>query len=202
MRRENVYMRLSEIKIPTDFENSNPNENKYEKCKKYYKETGNQDRYIVVDENNVLVDGYIMYLVLKNNGEKFGDSKRITLRKHTYTDKQRKKYGRLIPPKHVVTYKEKPTAYVYGKHPNSKDDKEYVWRLPQTWGYMSLMLQKGDVIYCGTRFGVAPVIVTKVELKSNFDTDLCIKKVCSRKIYRNGELLKYDTKDGTDNVQS
>ena len=193
-------MRLSEIKIPDEFANSTPNANKYEKCKKYYKETGNQDRYIVVDENNVLVDGYIMYLVLKNNGEKFGDSRRITLRKHTYTDKQRKKYGRLIPPKHVVTYKEKPTAYVYGKHPNSKDDKEYVWRLPQTWGYMSLMLQKGDVIYCGTRFGVAPVVVTKVELKSNFDTNLCIKKVCSRKIIRNGELLKYDNKDGTNNV--
>ena len=193
-------MRLSEIKIPADFESSIPNTNKYEKCKKYYKETGNQDRYIVVDENNVLVDGYIMYLVLKNNGEKFGDSRRITLRKHTYTDKRRKKYGRLIPPRHVVTYKEKLTAYVYGKHLNSKDDKEYVWRLPQTWGYMSLMLQKGDVIYCGTRFGVAPVIVTKVELKNNFDTDLCIKKVCSRKIIRNGELLKYDNKDGTNNV--
>lgn len=183
-------MRLSEIKIPDEFANSTPNTNKYEKCKKYYKETGNQDRYIVVDENNVLVDGYIMYLVLKSHDVEYGDIKRLTLRKHTYTDKQRKKYGRLIPPKHVITYKEKPTAYVYGKHPNSKDDKEYVWRLPQTWSYMSLMLQKGDVIYCGTRFGVAPVVVTKVELKSNFDTDLCIKKVCSRKIYRDGGIIK------------
>ena len=195
-----MNMRLSEIKISTDFESSTPNASKYEKCENYYNKTGNQDRYIVVDEKNVLVDGYIMYLVLKSHDVEYGNVKRLTLRKHTYTDKQRKKYGRLISPKHVVTYKEKPTAYVYGKHPNSKDDKEFVWRLPQTWGYMSLMLQKGDVIYCGTRFGVAPVVVTKVELKSNFDTDLCIKKVCSRKIYRNGELLKYDSKDGSDNV--
>lgn len=195
-----MNMRLSEIKISADFESSIPNVSKYEKCENYYNKTGNQDRYIVVDEKNVLVDGYIMYLVLKNHDVEYGNVKRLTLRKHTYTDKQRKKYGRLISPKHVVTYKEKPTAYVYGKHPNSKDDKEYVWRLPQTWGYMSLMLQKGDVIYCGTRFGVAPVVVTKVELKSNFDTSLCIKKVCSQKIYRDGELLKYDTKDGTNNV--
>ena len=193
-------MKLSEIKISEEFANSTPSLRKYVKCDKYYKKTGNQDRYLIVDENNVLIDGYIMYLVLKNNGVKFGDSRRITLRKHTYTDKQRKKYGRLTPPKHVITYKEKMTAYVYGKHPNSKDNKEYVWRLPQTWGYMSLMLQKGDVIYCGTRFGIAPVVVTKVELKSNFDTDLCIKKVCSRKIYRDGELLKYDTKNGANNV--
>lgn len=106
-----------------------------------------------------------MYLVLKNHDVEYGNVKRLTLRKHTYTDKQRKKYGRLISPKHVVTYKEKPTAYVYGKHPNSKDDKEYVWRLPQTWGYMSLMLQKGDVIYCGTRFGVAPCCCHKSGIK-------------------------------------
>lgn len=195
-----MNMRLSEIKISADFESSIPNTYKYNKCENYYNKTGNQDRYIVVDEKNVLVDGYIMYLVLKNHDMEYGNVKRLTLRKHTYTDKQRKKYGRLISPKHVVTYKEKPTAYVYGKHPNSKDNKEYVWRFPQAWGYMGLMLQKGDVIYCGTRFGVAPVVVTKVELKSNFDTDLCIKKVCSRKIYRDGELLKYDTKDGTNNV--
>lgn len=194
-----MNMRLSEIKISADFESSIPNTYKYNKCENYYNKTGNQDRYIVVDEKNVLVDGYIMYLVLKNHDVEYGNVKRLTLRKHTYTDKQRKKYGRLISPKHVVTYKEKPTAYVYGKHPNSKDNKEYVWRLPQAWGYMSLMLQKGDVIYCGTRFGVAPV-VTKVELKSNFDTSLCIKKVCSHKIYRNGELLKYDSKDGSTNV--
>lgn len=195
-----MNMRLSEIKISADFESSIPNTYKYNKCENYYNKTGNQDRYIVVDEKNVLVDGYIMYLVLKNHDVEYGNVKRLTLRKHTYTDKQRKKYGRLISPKHVVTYKEKPTAYVYGKHPNSKDNKEYVWRLPQAWGYMSLMLQKGDVIYCGTRFGVAPVVVTKVELKSNFDTSLCIKKVCSQKIYRNGELLKYDSKDGLTNV--
>ena len=195
-----MNMRLSEIKISADFESSIPNTYKYNKCENYYNKTGNQDRYIVVDEKNVLVDGYIMYFVLKNHDVEYGNVKRLTLRKHTYTDKQRKKYGRLISPKHVVTYKEKPTAYVYGKHPNSKDNKEYVWRLPQAWGYMSLMLQKGDVIYCGTRFGVAPVVVTKVELKSNFDTSLCIKKVCSQKIYRNGELLKYDSKDGSTNV--
>lgn len=195
-----MNMRLSEIKISADFESSIPNTYKYNKCENYYNKTGNQDRYIVVDEKNVLVDGYIMYLVLKNHDVEYGNVKRLTLRKHTYTDKQRKKYGRLISPKHVVTYNEKPTAYVYGKHPNSKDNKEYVWRLPQAWGYMSLMLQKGDVIYCGTRFGVAPVVVTKVELKSNFDTSLCIKKVCSQKIYRNGELLKYDSKDGSTNV--
>lgn len=101
-----MNMRLSEIKISADFESSIPNTYKYNKCENYYNKTGNQDRYIVVDEKNVLVDGYIMYLVLKNHDVEYGNVKRLTLRKHTYTDKQRKKYGRLISPKHVVTYKE------------------------------------------------------------------------------------------------
>ena len=39
----------------------------------YYKENNKQDRYLVVNENNYLIYGYIMYLVLKNNGAEYGD---------------------------------------------------------------------------------------------------------------------------------
>lgn len=124
-----MKMNLSEIKIPESFESSVPSLYKYEKCCRYYKETGNQDRYIVVDEKNVLVDGYIMYLVLKSHNVESCDAKRITLRKHKYTDRQRKRYGRLVPPEKVLTYKEKPTVYIYGKHPNGIIDKEYVWSI-------------------------------------------------------------------------
>ena len=47
-----MNMRLSEIKIPADFENSIPNTYKYNKCERYYKENHKQDRYLVVNENN------------------------------------------------------------------------------------------------------------------------------------------------------
>ena len=113
-----MKMKLSEIKIPTDFESSTPNASKYEKCENYYNKTGNQDRYIVLDEKNVLVDGYIMYLVLKSHDVEYVNAKRLTLRKHKYTDRQREKYGKLVPPEKVLTYKEKPTIYIYGKHQN------------------------------------------------------------------------------------
>lgn len=195
-----MNMRLSEIKIPADFESSIPNTYKYEKCKKYYKETGNQDRYIIVDENNVLVDGYIMYLVLKNHDVEYGNVKRLTLRKHKYTDRQREKCGKLVPPEKVLTYKEKPTVYIYGKHQNGIINKEYVWRLPKSKENMYGILLPGDLIYCSTKNGIAPVIVTKIEKRDLWDTELNIKVVCSRKIIRNGELLTYDNKDGSDNV--
>ena len=193
-------MRLSEIKIPADFESSAPNSLKYEKCEKYYLETGQQDRYLVIDENSVLIDGYIMYLVLKNHGAEYAQTKHVLVSKYGYTYRKRNKYGKLVPPEKVTSYKEKLTTYVYGKHPNNDNDKEYMWRIPNMFGGMGDELKIGDRIYCRTIFGVAPVIVTKVEKKDNLDLDMKVKKVCSRKIIRNGELLKYDNKDGTNNV--
>ena len=38
-----MNMRLSEIKIPADFENSIPNTYKYNKCERYYKDNNKQD---------------------------------------------------------------------------------------------------------------------------------------------------------------
>ena len=194
-----MKMNLSEIKIPESFEISKPNTSKYVKCEKYYNETGNQDRYIVVDENNILVDGYIMYLVLKSHDVEYCDAKRLTL-KHKYTDRQRARYRRIIPPEKVISYKNKPTVYIYGKHPNGIIDKEYVWRLPKSKENMYGVLLPGDLIYCSTKNGIAPVIVTRIEKRDSLDTDLKVKVVCSRIIVRNGELLKYDSKDGSDNV--
>lgn len=49
-------MRLSEIKIPADFKSSIPNTYKYNKCERYYKENNKQDRYLIVNENNYLID--------------------------------------------------------------------------------------------------------------------------------------------------
>lgn len=196
-----MKMNLSKIKIPESFESSVPSLYKYEKCCRYYKETGNQDRYIVVDEKNVLVDGYIMYLVLKSHDVEYCDAKRLTLRKHKYTNRQREKYGRIIPPEKVLTYKEKSTVYIYGKHPNGIIDKEYVWRLPKSKENMYGVLLPGDLIYCGTKNGIAPVIVTRIEKRDSWDTGLKVKVVCSRIIIRNGELLKYEIdKDGSVDV--
>ena len=195
-----MKMKLSEIKISTNFESSKPNTSKYLKCENYYNKTGNQDRYIVVNEKNVLVDGYIMYLVLKSYDAEYCDAKRLTLRKHKYTDRQRNKYGKLIPPEKVLTYKEKPTVYIYGKHPNGIINKEYVWRLPKSKENMYDVLLPGDLIYCSTKNGIAPVIVTRIEKRDSLDADFKVKVVCSRIIVRNGELLKYDSKDGSANV--
>ena len=196
-----MKMNLSEIKIPESFESSVPSLYKYEKCCRYYKETGNQDRFLVVNNNNYLVDGYIMYLVLMNNNIEEAHVKRVNLRNNLYTDKMRKRYGRLVPHEKVLTYKDKPTVYVYGKHPNGITDKEYVWRLPKSKENMYDVLLPGDLIYCSTKNGIAPVIITRIEKRDSWDTELSIKVVCSRIIVRNGEVVKYEMdKDGATDV--
>lgn len=61
-------MKVEDIIVRESFLNTIPKENKMKECRDYWKENQKQDRYIVVDRNNVLVDGYIQYLVLKENG--------------------------------------------------------------------------------------------------------------------------------------
>lgn len=61
-------MKLKDITIRDSFANTIPKEHKMKECRDYWEEHQEQDRYIVVDRNNVLVDGYIQYLVLKENG--------------------------------------------------------------------------------------------------------------------------------------
>lgn len=36
------------------------------------------------------------------------------------------------------------------------------------------------------------MIVTQIETKDKIDTDMIVRKVCSHKIIRDGEILKYD----------
>ena len=69
-------MKLADIKISEAFANSIPSEEKMNECRNNWNQLNRQDRYIVVNTDNVLIDGYIMYLVLKAAYE-FGSGIRI-----------------------------------------------------------------------------------------------------------------------------
>ena len=60
-------MKLSDIKISEAFANSIPSEEKLNECRNNWNQCNRQDRYIVVNRENELIDGYIQYLVLKEN---------------------------------------------------------------------------------------------------------------------------------------
>lgn len=92
-----MRIKFDDIIINDSYKATKPSEKKLAECKAAYEE-GVLDRDIVVNERNVLTDGYVLYCVMKEAGYK-GDVD-------------------------VVVAKSK-TTYVFGKHNN--DDKERVW---------------------------------------------------------------------------
>ena len=60
-------MKLCDIRVRKSFRSSRPSKEKMEACRNYFKEHGTLDRDIIINEGKILIDGYIGYLVLKEN---------------------------------------------------------------------------------------------------------------------------------------
>lgn len=176
-------MRLSEIKISESFANTTPSEEKMNECRYNWRFYKKQDRYIVVDHNNVLIDGYVMYKVLMEHKEEYAEVKISYCRKKRWERKNTKDW--LVP-----RYKDNPTTYIYGTHPNSKDTKTYMWRVPESWNGWVDNVQIGDTVMCATKNGYAPVVVNKIEILDKCPIDIPVKKVCNKQIRRNGMVVE------------
>ena len=61
-------IRLLDIIITEAFANSHPSDEKVDKYRKEFAKTGKQSKFLVINKYNVLMDGYIQYLILKENG--------------------------------------------------------------------------------------------------------------------------------------
>lgn len=121
------------IKVPNRFSHSRPNEDKMEACREFYRTNHRLDRDIVVDENMVLKDGYIGYLVLIENEAK------VVCVKQTNT---------------------RQVTLVYGVYPGV--DKEYRWKMvDDTEGSENLKIGSHAIVR--TIFGDVEVKVTKIE---------------------------------------
>ena len=164
-------IKFSDIVISSAFAESVPSEQKVQKYRDRFAETKVQSKYLVLDNENVLVDGYIQYLILKENNME--EAKYV---------RSGKFYNKKKP-----TYRIKETTYVYGTHPNSKCTKEFVWRVPEGWIDFAENIKVGDTIYCKTKFGVAPVVVGRIEVNDLCPVDIPVRKVAN-KIVESGEL--------------
>ena len=176
-------MKLSDIKISEAFANSIPSNKKLNECRNNWNQWNRQDRYIVVNRENELIDGYIMYIVLKENGIEEAEVKTSTRRKKRW-------YRKNVEDWNIPHYKNEATTYIYGTHPNSKDTKTYMWRVPKSWTNWTDNIQIGDTIICSTKNGCAPVVVNKVEIRNECPIDIPVKKVCNKKIRRNGIIVE------------
>lgn len=166
-------MKLSNIKIFTKFAKSIPSEEKIQECKLYWKTYGCQDRDIILNQKGYLIDGYIQYLVLQEQNEKYANVKIHNAKQNT-------------------CYRNTPTTYVYGRHYNINQDtysKEYMWRVPKAWSKQSWEdgLNIGDEIFVDTKYGIKQIVVTNIIKKDICPVDMRVRKVVSKIIKSNVE---------------
>lgn len=146
-----MNIKLDNIIVPDGFKKSKPKQEKLDARRKEYKATGKVGR-IIIDDDNTLVDGYIAYLILKENSI---DSTDIVYKE---------------------SYKNKDTLYVFGHHLNRT--KEFVWRVqPNKRANAFQNINVGDVVLVDAQNKVQPIIVTQMKLLSEPPVDRRIKKV-------------------------
>ena len=168
-------IKLSDIEINEAFAKSIPSESKMQECRNNWNMWHRQDRYIVVNHNNVLIDGYIQYLVLKENNVEEADIKISARRKKRWYRKNTKDWD-------IPHYRNEVTTYIYGVHSNSKSGNEFVWRVPKSWSEAGWEdgLEIGDKILVDTKFGIKPVVVTKIEISDKCPINIPVKRVVNR----------------------
>ena len=160
-----MIVKLDEIAISNEFREKIPNSWKMDKCREYYKRTGKQDRNIVVNHKGVLIDGYVMYLVLKEANVEYAIIK--------VSDHKENKKRSLLRTESQPYYM-RNTVYVYGKH--SAKGKEYVWRVSESSKSSIVNIFPGDIARVATKYGVSNVVVTKVVEANRAPINIPIKK--------------------------
>lgn len=165
-------MRLEDIKIKESFANTTPSEEKMNECRKFWEMCNKQDRYVVVNKKGYLIDGYVQYLVLKENGI---EDVEIRVGRSTKKRWNRKPLKSLYP-----NYREQITTYIYGVHPNDKRKKERVWRVPNNWIDWGNDLLPGDKILACTKRGITPIIITRIEWLDKCPVDMPVRKICRK----------------------
>jgi hypothetical protein len=167
-------MKLSDIQISKGFADTAPSEIKMMECRKFWNKYGVQDRYIVVNKAGYLIDGYVQYLVLKENNVEEAI---------TYTSEYRRKFlNRLPKMSNSSDYMNKETMYIYGHHPNDYHPKIYMWYVPEKWESFKNKVTIGDLVYGYTKYGSVPVIVDKIEVLDSCPVNIEVKRIANKSI--------------------
>lgn len=166
--------KLSEIKITEEFLNTKPSNIKVQECRKFWGKNHKQDRYLVINEEGYLIDGYIQYLILKENKVDEAEIQISNVRKNKWKRMEKD------------TYRNQLTTYIYGKHPGDEKKKTYIWRVPNSdgWDEFKSNVNVDDMIFCYSKKRVTPVVVTEVVTTKNCPVIYPVNKVASREIVK------------------
>ena len=149
-----MVVRLKDIIVPKKFSDTTPSESKMVNVRSDYHNGKNIEQDIVIDENRILTDGYIRYLVLIENNIVLADVSVVERNERAY---------RFVP-----------TMYVFGKHhPNGKT---YVWRMARCTKDSS-NLCVGNRAIVATRHGKKRITVDDIRILDNPPVEYPVRKV-------------------------
>lgn len=169
-------MKLSDVRIKGSFKNSFPNDYKLAQCREYWSQYGLYLHDIVVNDKGYLVDGYIQYLVLKENGIEDIVVKDLDKKVHN----RKKLKVRKSEKKKSKSYKDMETLYIFGIH-LGRGKKERVWRAPNKFQKeWEDILNIGDIVMVKTKRGNAPIEVTRIERLDKCPVDISVKRVVEK----------------------
>ena len=170
-------VKLSSIKIPKSYAVTTPSEKKVRTKRKKYRK--GKLRAITINTDGFLINGYIDYLILKENNVEDAEVNIVDIKKNNNSN---------VP----ESYRNTMTTYIYGKYPNDKSEKIYTWQIPnaESWRKFSETVLPNDLIFCKTKFGCSPVIVQAIQTVDKCPVEFPVKKVLNKKIIRNGKGLE------------
>lgn len=151
-------MKLCEIKIRKVFRKHKPSSLKMDSCREYFENHGTIDRDIVIDESGTLVDGYVGYLVLRENSIDEWDVKHLS-----------ENVGNVL-------------LLIAGRHPNN--EKIYYWLANGRTKGLCENITEDDLAsyksaYVETKYGPRKVVIESCTFVKYSDL------VCDRKnVYR------------------
>lgn len=144
-------MKIEDIIISKSFAETSPSKWKLAQCRTYYETNGEFDREIVLNGKNMLVDGYVAYLIAKEKGLSE------------------------VPISRCWTYKNlENKTYVFGRH--KPHGKRYVWIATEDTENVD-KLKKGVSAIVETKYGIADIIVSKIKKSKKPPTIFKMRKV-------------------------
>lgn len=139
-----VEIDINKIYITRAFRRTTPRASKFNECREYYRQNGKIDKDIIINRYGFLVDGYIRYLILLENGIQSAEVLMLGVNEDETTQFEDGDSGKF---------------YAFGRHDTSP--KEFCWVVNNATGHLEHM-KIGNKMMVRTKNGIQKAMVTNI----------------------------------------
>lgn len=139
-----IEVDLSKIHITKAFRRTTPRASKMNECREYYRQHGRIDKDIIINKYGILIDGYVRYLVLMENGVNTSEVLMLGVGENEVLNSMHDVDGKW---------------YVFGRHETSP--KEFCWVVNNSTRHLEHM-RIGNHMMVRTKNGIQKAMVTNI----------------------------------------